>query len=772
MSAGNNAKIKPVSVKALVEFSAKSGSLDFKFTPAPSALEGVEGHHRVTEKRSNNYQAEVSLSIQYHNLVIRGRADGYQPETHCLEEIKTFYGDFEKIPSNHRALHWAQVKMYGWMLCTEKDYNDINLALVYFHLGEQKEYRLEQACSAQELENYCIDLVEKYYCWQQKINNRLLKLYTWIDYLKFPYGEMHHSQREMAEAVYKAAVTGRVVLAEAPTGTGKTLAGIFPALKSFIKTPVDKIFYLTAKTTGKQLALENLQLIATDANNTPLRTLELTAQEKSCLEPDKRCTGDSCKYALDFYTKLPAAREMAALIPMLNKDALAHLAHEYQICPFYLSMEMSRWVDVVVSDFNYYFDGNALLLGLTKEFNWHPYLLVDESHNLLERGRQMYSASLNRGLLRSAKHHAPKVIKKTLEPINRAWLHILKNLQPVPEQLTTLQAPPVKLSLALSEFTNEYIKFLQHQPDHPVQHSPVQDLFFEALNYLTIAELVSEDFCINMQNLDSKNEILNLTNLIPAQLLAGRLAFAHTACFFSATLHPPYFYQTLLGLPEDTVCIQVPSPFLSDQLTVRIARNLSTRYHDRMSAIKPMCEIVKQQLVSDPGNALIFFSSYEFLQQVEQQLAGELGELDIKLITQSRKMSEENRQQFIQEFTTHRNILGLAVLGGSFSEGIDLPGDALKGVFIATLGLPQVNPMNEYMRQFLQARFAQGYNFTYVYPGIQKVIQAAGRVIRTKSDLGYVWLLDQRFAQPEVEKLLPNWWEISKTKIPKSITIS
>ncbi|RYG10584.1 MAG: ATP-dependent DNA helicase, partial [Chitinophagaceae bacterium] len=273
--------MKPVSVKALVEFSAKSGSLDRKFTPGPTALEGIEGHKRVADNRPENYQKEVSFSTQYKDLLIRGRADGYQPDRNCIEEIKTFYGDFNKIPENHRILHWAQAKMYGWMWCKQYEKNEVSLALVYFHLGDGEEHRLEQVFSIKELEVYCLELIVKYYEWQQKINARLIRLNSWCDQLSFPYPELHPPQRQMAEAVYKSAATGRVLLAEAPTGTGKTLAGIFPAIKSFNKTPVDKVFYLTAKTTGKQLALDNVQLIATDSINTPLRALELTAQEKA-----------------------------------------------------------------------------------------------------------------------------------------------------------------------------------------------------------------------------------------------------------------------------------------------------------------------------------------------------------------------------------------------------------------------------------------------------------------------------------------------------------
>lgn len=757
MSAGN--KPKSVAIRTLVEFAAKSGSLDRRFTPAPTGQEGIEGHQKVSAKRHRDYQREVSLSITYGDITFRGRADGYDPQRHCIEEIKTFYGDVERIPTNHRELHWAQAKCYGWLYCAQHDCEEINLALIYFELADEQEYPLEETWSADELKDYFEHLAEKYCAWHKQLRLRQQQLDHWLEQLQFPYGTMHAAQRVMAEAVYKAAATGRVVMAEAPTGTGKTLAALFPTLKAMPRTPVDKIFYLTAKTTGKQLALENIALIASDKTQiVPLRTLELTAQEKSCLEPDKKCRGDSCPYALDFYTKLAAARQAAFAIPILDKQALKQLANEFTICPFYLGMEMARWVDIVVGDVNYYFDGTPLLLGLTNEFEWKPCLLVDESHNLIERGRSMYTAVLDRTALLAAKKNAPAPIKKSLEKINKAWLSLLKAIPTTADDYTRLEILPEKLGIALDEFANRYIEFLQQNPDHPVQESPAQDFFFAALNYQRIVEIFDEDFCIDMQGIGTKAEILTLRNLIPARHLAARLGFAHCACFFSATLHPAHYYQTLLGLPEDSVHIKVPSPFNKHQLSVNIASQLSTRYRDRAAAIDPLCNIIYQQLQEIPGNALVFFSSYKFLQQAETQLRKQLAQTDIQLVVQSRRMSEQDREAFIEQFNRQDNLLGLAVLGGAFSEGIDLAGDALKGAFIATLGLPQINPINEHLRNIMQEQFGHGYDFTYTYPGLQKVIQAAGRVIRTTSDKGYVWLLDQRFQQPQIKSLLPQWW--------------
>lgn len=759
MSAGS--KLKTVAIRTLVEFAAKRGSLDRRFTPAPSGQDGIEGHKKVTAKRHSDYQAEVSLSITYGDITFRGRADGYDPKQHCIEEIKTFYGDVERIPDNHRELHWAQARCYGWLYCAQHDCNEIDLSLIYFELTQEQEYPLVETWSADDLKAYFEQLAEVYCAWHQQLMQRQQQLHNWLEQLTFPYGTMHAAQREMAEAVYKAAATGRVVMAEAPTGTGKTLAALFPTLKAIPRTHVDKIFYLTAKTTGKHLALENIQLIASDkTTSVPLRTLELTAQEKSCLEPDKKCRGDSCQYALDFYTKLQHARQAAFAIPVLDKHRLEQLASEFTICPFYLSMEMARWVDIVVADVNYYFDGTPLLLALTNEFDWKPSLLVDESHNLVDRGRSMYSAELNRADLLAAKKSAPTTIKKMLEKINKAWLALLKTLPETTDDYIRLEVLPEKLAIALEDFCNRYIEFLQQNPDHPVQESLTQEFFYSALHYQSIVEIFDQDFCVDLQKIGSKEEIISLRNLIPANQLRARLNFAHCACFFSATLHPAEYYQTLLGLPIDTVHIKVPSPFTSHQLQVKIASELSTRYKDRVTAIQPMCDIISQQLLDCPGNAIAFFSSYEFLQQVEKQLRKQLSQSDISLVVQSRRMSEQDREAFINQFNQQNNLLGLAVLGGAFSEGIDLAGDALKGVFIATLGLPQINPINEHLRQVMQDQFGQGYDFTYTYPGIQKVIQAAGRVIRTTSDEGYVWLLDQRYQQPHIKNLLPSWWDI------------
>lgn len=759
MSSGHsNANVKfKVSVRSLAAFSAKTGSLDRRFIPGPSAQEGVEGHKRVTQNRTKRYESEIALSVNWNGLLIRGRADGYCPEQSCLEEIKTFYGDYERIPANHRILHWAQLCLYGWIYCLQHQLDHIRLALVYFQLEEQREYRDEQVWELSALETYCFQLINTYQVWCDSLAQRQEQLQGWLTQLEFPFSDFHPSQREMAEAVYKSAMTGRVLLAEAPTGTGKTLASIFPVLKAMSRGAIDQVYYLTAKTTGKQMALDTLALLS-KGNQIPLRTLELTAQEKACLEPDKECRGESCPYADEFYSKLKKARQAAYQVPILDKAALEKLAREYKVCPFYLSMEMCKWVDVVVADVNYYFDGSPLLLNMVKEDDISAYLLIDECHNLIERGRMMYSAELGRDLIRSAKKEAPTVLKKPLERINQQWLKITKPIEPIAGKLPCLPEIPPALMDALEHFCRAYQEYLQLHADDMVEFVKVRDCFFEVLAFQRAFERMNEDFCVDVQNLHTPKEMIVIRNLVPAKLLAERISVAKGTALYSATLTPMGFYHAMLGLPDDAVQLKVKSPFSSSQLEIKIAHHLSTRYRDRASSIGRIVNVVKDQLIAAPGNAIVYFSSYAYLSEVEKALNVQLIDMPIEIHAQSKTMNDTDRQLFLKRFHDQSNVLGLAVLGGAFSEGVDLVGDTLKGVFVVTLGLPQMNEVNEFMREFLDQKCQRGYEFTYLYPGIQKVIQAAGRVIRSKRDVGYLWLLDERFSNQEIKPLLPHWW--------------
>lgn len=744
-----------VAVRALCEFTAKVGDLDLRFTPSPSAQEGIAGHRTVASRRSQHYQNEVALEGEYQQLKVRGRADGYDPDANRLEEVKTYRGDLDAQPANHRQLHWAQVKVYGWLMCQKLGLAEINLALVYFDIVGEGETLLSQHFQAIELEAFFNQQCALFLGWAQREMQHREARNSAAQTLAFPHADFRTGQRVLAESVYKAVSTGRCLMAQAPTGIGKTIGTIFPLLKALAPQQLDKVFFLTAKTPGRKLALDAAQVLYANNQDLSLRVLELVARDKACEHLDKACHGDSCPLAKGFYDRLPAARIAASQVRLLDQRNLREVALAHDVCPYYLSQEMARWADLVVADYNYYFDFGAMLFGLAQLNQWRAAVLVDEAHNLVERARSMYSASLDQYHLKTLRDTAPESLKKPLQRLNREWNALHKD-QIAPYQAYV--ARPEKLLQALSLCTSAMGEYFN---DHPEALSgDLQTFYFDALQFAKVAELFNEHFIfdISKRQLSGKrsNSTLCLRNVVPAEFIRPRLTAPRSSVLFSATLSPRHYYADLLGLPADTAWIDVESPFKAEQLRVRIVDEISTRFAHRSASLAPIVELITQQFAQQPGNYLAFFSSFDYLQQVAQLLAEK--HPHIPLWQQSRGMAEAERQAFLDQFTQHSQGVGFAVLGGAFGEGIDLPGSRLIGAFIATLGLPQLNPVNEQMKARMGAIFGAGYDYTYLYPGIQKVVQAAGRVIRSQHDRGVVMLIDDRFGEPQVRRLLPQWW--------------
>ena len=743
-----------VAVRALCEFTAKVGDLDLRFTPSPSAQEGIAGHRTVAARRSAHYQSEVALEGEYQQLKVRGRADGYDPDNNRLEEVKTYRGDLDAQPANHRQLHWAQAKVYGWLMCQKLGLTQIDLALVYFDIVGEGETLLNQRFQAADLEAFFNQQCARFLEWaQQEMQHREARNHA-AHTLGFPHADFRPGQRVLAESVYKAVSTGRCLMAQAPTGIGKTVGTIFPLLKALAPQQLDKVFFLTAKTPGRKLALDAAKVLHA-SSDLPLRVLELVARDKACEHLDKACHGDSCPLAKGFYDRLPAAREAASSVRLLDQRNLREVALAHHVCPYYLSQEMARWADLVVADYNYYFDFGAMLFGLAQLNQWRAAVLVDEAHNLVERARSMYSASLSQFSLQALRDSAPEPLKKPLQRLNREWNALHK------EQVAPYQAyatRPDKLLQALSLCISAMGDYFN---DHPESLAgELQAFYFEALQFAKVAELFNEHFIfdISKHSLGGKRSrsTLCLRNVVPAEFIRPRLTAARSSVLFSATLSPRHYYADLLGLPADTAWVDVESPFKAEQLRVRIVDEISTRFVHRQASLEPIVDLIADQFAQQPGNYLAFFSSFDYLQQVAQLLAQR--HPAIALWLQARGMAEAERQAFLDQFTQHSQGIGFAVLGGAFGEGIDLPGSRLIGAFIATLGLPQLNPINEQMKLRMGAIFGAGYDYTYLYPGIQKVVQAAGRVIRSEHDRGVVMLIDDRFGQPQVRQLLPRWW--------------
>jgi Rad3-related DNA helicase len=752
-----------IAVRALCEFTAKCGDLDLRFTPSPTALEGIVGHRTVASRRSEGYQSEVALEGAYQALTVKGRADGYDPGQNCLEEVKTYRGDLSKQPANHRQLHWAQAKIYGWLMCRKLALEQINLALVYFDVVSEKETCLVEAWSAGQLQGFFEQQCGLFLYWAEQEMAHRQRRNQAAQGLAFPHAGFRPGQRHLAESVFKAVSTGRCLMAQAPTGIGKTLGTLFPLLKALAPQQLDKVFFLTAKTPGRKLALDAAQVLMQGNDALALRVLEMIARDKACEHPDKACHGESCPLARGFYDRLPAARQAASQLRLLDQSALRAVAIAHDVCPYYLSQEMARWADVVVADYNYYFDFSALLFGLAQANNWKVAVLVDEAHNLVERGRQMYSANLDQFTLDAVRKTAPPELKKPLQRVKREW-NALHSQQAVAYQ--AYDRAPEKLLMALSSCTASIGDYLN---DHPQGlDSTLQGFYFDMLQFSRVAELFDEHFLfdISKRDLERKRALsqLCLRNVVPAAFIGPRLTAARSTVLFSATLSPRHYYADLLGTPANTVCIDVESPFQAEQLQVQIISRISTRFTHRQASVAPIVELIATQFGQRPGNYLAFFSSFDYLQQVAQSLAEQ--HPGIKLWAQSRGMGEAQRQDFLDQFSESGQGIGFAVLGGAFGEGIDLPGARLIGAFIATLGLAQLNPVNEQLKRRMAAIFGAGYDYTYLFPGVQKVVQAAGRVIRTQQDRGVVMLIDDRFGESKVRQLLPRWWSIEEGLVP------
>lgn len=749
-----------VAVRELTEFTAKQGDLDLRFTPSPTAQEGIAGHGVVTSRRGPGYQTEVSLRGDYKHLLVRGRADGYDPEQNQLEEIKTFRGELDAMPANHRHLHWAQVKIYGWLLCQKLALPEVRLALVYFDIGSQKETVLSELHSATALQQYFEEQCERFLAWaEQELAHRAARD-SELTSLPFPHASFRPGQRQLAESVFRAATTGRCLMAEAPTGIGKTIGTLFPLLKACPGQELDKIFYLAAKTSGRGLALEALTLIRNSKPSLPLRVLELVARDKACEHPDKACHGESCPLAKGFYDRLPQARQTALTRGCMDKDALRTVAREHGICPYYLSQELARWSDVVVGDYNYYFDVSAMLHSMTVANQWRVCVLVDEAHNLIERSRKMYTAELDQSSFYFLRKAVPAALKTSLDRLSRNWNALHK------EQTDSYQVyseVPDKFAATLQQTIAEITDYLAENPTYA--DADLQRFYFDALHFTRLAETFGThslfDITKDAQSKQTRS-MLCIRNIVPAPFLEPRFAAARSSTLFSATLSPWHFYSDTLGLPENLVCIDVESPFNAEQLSVRVVEDISTRYQHREHSLSPIVDLMARQYEERPGNYLAFFSSFDYLQKVtalfQERHPG------IPMWEQARRMEEPEREQFLARFTPTSRGIGFAVLGGAFAEGIDLPGERLVGAFIATLGLPQLNPINEQIKERMQAAFGTGYEYTYLYPGIQKVVQAAGRVIRTQTDRGVIYLMDDRFAQPNVLRLLPKWWKVERRR--------
>ncbi|KPQ00242.1 ATP-dependent DNA helicase [Marinobacter sp. HL-58] len=744
-----------VAVRTLCEFAARQGDLDLRYTPAPTSEEGIAGHGAVQARRGPRYQREVPLAGQSGGLMVSGRADGYDPIAGRLEEIKTHRGDLSRVREAQRNLHRAQLRVYGALLCRQEKLKQIELSLIYYDVGKDKETPVNETASAEELWQELEALCAVYRGWAEQEANHREQRDQALSQLAFPFPDFRPQQRALAETVYRNSLRNRKLLLEAPTGLGKTLGTLFPALMAMPAAGQDRLFYLTSRNTARHLAVDAVHLLRQkQPGRLPLRTLELVAKDHACEHPDKACHGDACPLAKGFFDRLPDARAEAANHPdALTQPVLADIASHHGICPYFLAQEMARWCDVVVADVNRMFDQSALLHALVRQNDWKASLLIDEAHNLVDRARGMYSVELSQARLLRIKRQAPKALKPKLDGVSRAWQSVIRDHAPdISREPVILDNLPGNLTGALNRLVSAITDYLA---DHPPDLA-LQELMFESLAFTRLADVFGDHSLCELVRPGRGKAQLTIQNLIPADFLSPRFEAADSTLLFSATLSPGLYYRDLLGMPEDTCFQSLPGPFNADQLEVHFTPDISTRQQDRERSLAPIAELIARQYRERPGNYLAFFSSFAYLNRVRDTLVSLAPDIPVR--SQQPGMSGEERTAFLDDFRADNPGVAFAVLGGVFSEGIDLPGDRLIGAFVATLGLPPFDTWHEILRQRLEQRFSAGQAYTYLIPGLQKVAQAAGRVIRTPEDRGVIWLIDDRFLQPRIRSLLPGWW--------------
>lgn len=752
-------KIK-VSVKSLVQRVEQSGDIHFRFSARSNALDGVRGHQKLQKSRGADYLAEQSVSdtikFPQFTLQISGRADGCfpDPDAFVVEEIKTLRVDVTRLPTAVKKLHWGQAKVYGYLLAKFYGAEEITLRLTYYHLDEDKEYSFDDIWTIQALASEYRRIVDAYSIFVQRLLDWQDLRDPTIEVMALPYETFRPGQREMAVSVYRAMQSGQQLVMQAPTGIGKTLGSLFPAIKALRDMDYERLFYLSAKTSGQQMAISAIQDMRD--HGLKLKDVTLTAKDKICFNPGMPCDPDYCQYAKGYYDRLPAVMEVAMQSNEgFDRLEIERLAKSHTVCPFELSLDLTDIADVVIGDYNYVFDPTVYLRRHFDESGSYG-LLMDESHNLVDRGRDMFSASLCKedvlALRRDLTAKDPS-LKKALTGMNRQMLEIIR---PV-ETSSRLQAFPESFYRSLRRFTEAAEIALEDQQGNP----ELLTLYFDVLRFIRVAEEADENYAYLVDK--SRNgSIIKLFCVNPTKGLAAGFERMSSSICFSATLQPQAYFKALMGLSEKSLWYQIPSPFDTENLGVFTTSFLSTTYHNRTASLYDLVDTLALVIEAKVGNYLVFFPSHAYLKMVAEKFQERYPRHPI--ILQSSRMDDEARSNFLAEFhDTKRPVLGFAVMGGIFGEGVDLKGTRLIGAIVVGVGLPQIGTERNTIRDYFESS-GQGFEFAYQYPGMNRVLQTAGRVIRSELDQGIICLIDHRFNESGYRNLFPPHWRINQAR--------
>ena len=770
--AGNNYSEKKtqlhISVRNLVEFIFREGDIDNRSSRAMSAdamMEGTRIHRKIQSSMGKEYQAEVPLSLvvegDLYELTVEGRADGiFTEDGKCfVDEIKGMYRRvelFEKPVFVHRA----QAMCYAYIFALQNNMETIGIQMTYCNLETEQTKYFREEFSFEEIKKWFDDLMEEYGKWATFQCEMKNQRQASIKELDFPF-EYRPGQKKLVSDVYRTIMRQKLLFMQAPTGVGKTISTIFPAVKAVGEELADRIFYLTAKTITATVAKETFALL--EKNGYRAKTIQITAKEKLCPCDEMECNPVTCPYAKGHFDRVnDAVFDLLHRCEMIERDDILSQADRYTVCPFELCLDTASWCDNIICDYNYVFDPNVYLKRFFQEGIKGDYIfLIDEAHNMVERSRQMYSAQIYKEdfltVKRIMKDHS-RSIEKALEKCNKILLGMKRECEnyTVYDTFGNMVFSFMRLMTLLDEF-------LQKANEFPGKRD-VMDFYFELRNFLNIYDLVDEHYVMYSELEADGRFMLKLFCVDPSLNIQKRLDKGKSAVFFSATFLPVNYYKSLLSTKKDNYAIYADSTFDSKKRLLAMATDVSTRYTRRSrSEYERIAGYINAVVTQKTGNYMVFFPSYKMMNDVADIYCEKYAD-ETELMLQKNNMSEAEREEFLDRFSEKldRTLVAFGIMGGIFGEGIDLKNDRLIGAIVVGTGLPQISNERTILKDYYDAENGCGFDYAFRYPGINKVLQAAGRVIRTTEDTGVILLLDERFWQREYDLLYPREWSDRK----------
>lgn len=754
-----------ISVRDLIDACLKQGNLGGGYVSRTRALDGIREHTRIQGLRPEHYKKEVPVSIHLdHNLFdleIFGRVDGiFESETVItIEEIKTCRHPARQMASTPSPLHMAQLKCYGHMIAEQRKLDAVFLQLTYVRVGSQTTAENKAKYTAAELKDFFGSLVKTYLQTLSDQNKRQKIRNASILDMVFPYAHFRESQRLLAESVFKIIKNEKILFARAPTGTGKTIATLFPALKLLGLGYIDKIFYLTAKTIGRTVALKALEDLK--RVGLKLKSVVLTAKQKICFISDDTCDMETCPYALNYYGKLSEALPFISLYDTFDQVLVETLAKKYELCPFELSLDISLICDVIICDVNYCFDPRVYLKRYFDHGRQDITFLIDEAHNLHDRLRSMYSAALlKKDVLRTQRliREDNPDLSKILVNINKLMIQMKRECKERQVHFFVIDEIPEDLGSQIRTFVGKADLWLDKNREDSDIRKGLLDFYFQANIFLTIASFFDTHYKFYVERAGGNDLIVRLFCMDPSPIFSDLVKRGCSSILFSATLSPVDFHPEMLF--NDTIhpySIVIPSPFPKENFGLFLHQGIETRYGAREQNYKKIAALICDVIHSKTGNYMIYFPSYAFLNTIVALIDDHSFANDI--LIQYPNMTEPERQDFLDAFSSGAAVAGFAILGGIFGEGIDLTGDQLIGAVIVSPGIPQICPERDLIKTYYDQKDHKGFFKSYQMPGFNRVMQSAGRVIRTDTDKGIVVLVDERFNRRDYRELFPYEWK-------------